>query len=147
MTYLALAGTDRLATAIVAAGVADSFSGIRKRPEMEEFVYSELVPGYWDSKQTALADRSPILWPEKLCKTTPILVVHGSADWRVHPTQSLRMATALFEHRHPFRMVFFEGGDHGLSEHEQELYRIMRDWLDRYVRDGAPLPDLDPHGD
>ena len=146
MTYLALAKTDRLAAAVVGAGVTDSFFGIEDRPEMEEYVYSQLVPDYWHDKEAALAARSPILWPEKLCKTTPILLLQGSADWRVHPTEGLRMADALFAARHPFRFVFFEGGDHGLSEHRDEVGRLTRDWLDRYVRDRAPLPDLEPHG-
>ncbi len=147
MTYLALTRTDRLAAAVVGAGVADSISGIEERPEMETHVYSELVPDYWQNKEEALAARSPVLWPEKLCKTTPILLLHGSADWRVHPTEGLRMADALFESKHPFRFVFLEGGDHGLTEHRDEVYRLVRDWLHRYVRDGEPLPELEPHGD
>ena len=40
----------------------------------------------------------------------------------------------------------FEGGGHGLSEHRAEVFRAVREWLDRYVRDRAPLPDLEPHG-
>jgi dienelactone hydrolase len=147
MTYLALARSDRMAAAVVGAGVADSFFGIEERPEMEEYVYSELIPGYWENKEAVLAARSPILWPEKLCKTTPILLLHGSADWRVNPTEGLRMARALYDCRHPFRFVFFEGGDHGLTEHRTEMNRLTRDWLDRYVRDREAWPSLEPHGD
>jgi len=134
MTCLALTRTHRLAAAVVGAGVADSISGIDERPDMETYVYSELVPDYWQNKEEELTARSPVLWPEKLCKTTPILLLHGSADWRVHPSEGLRMATALFESKHPFRFVFFEGGDHGLSEHRGEIYRLIRDWLGRARR-------------
>jgi dipeptidyl aminopeptidase/acylaminoacyl peptidase len=87
-----------------------------------------------------------VRWPEKLHKKTPILLLHGSADWRVHPTEGLTMATKLYESKHPFRLVFFEGGDHGLSEHRDEVNRLARDWLDRYVRDKRPWPSLEPHG-
>lgn len=146
MTYLALARTDRFAAAVVGAGSADAFDGIRRRPEMEEHVYAELVPDYAQNKDEALRARSAVLWPETLDKSAPILLLHGSADWRVHPTEALRMASALYESRHPFRFVFFEGGDHGLTEHRGEVDRLIRDWLDHYVRDGRPWPSLEPHG-
>jgi hypothetical protein len=33
---------------------------------------------------------------------------------------------------------FVIGRDHRVA--------AIRDWFDRYVRNGAPLPDLEPHG-
>ena len=146
MTYLSLAKTDRISAAVVGAGMADAFDTIKRRPEMENKVFAELIPNYWDIKEAALKARSAVLWPEKLCKRTPILLLHGSSDWRVHPTQAFRMALALYESKHPFRFVFFEGGDHGLSEHRGEVNRLVKDWFDRYVRDGQPWPSLEPHG-
>ena len=61
-----------------------------------------------------------------------------------HP--SLRMAEALLEIRHPYRLIMFEGGDHGLSEFRREVDDAVGAWLDRYVRDGESWPSLEPHG-
>lgn len=146
MTYLALARTDRIAAAVVGAGAADAFRNVAARPEMEQYVFAELVPDWPAGREAALEARSAVRWPERLHKSTPILVMHGSADWRVHPTEALDMARALYESRHPFRFVFFEGGDHGLTGFRAEVHRNVIEWFDRYVRDGAPLPDLEPHG-
>lgn len=146
MTYIALTKTDRISAAVVGAGVVDLFDVIERRPEMEEDVTSELIPNYADNKEKALEARSAIRWPEALARNTPILLLHGSADWRVHPTQALRMASALYESSHPFRLVFFEGGDHGLTEHQEEVDRLVKGWLDHYVRDQSPWPSLEPHG-
>jgi dipeptidyl aminopeptidase/acylaminoacyl peptidase len=146
MTYLALTKTDRIAAAIVGAGQADAFNTINRRPEIDKEVYAKLVPNYATDKEAALAARSAVRWPEKLHKKTPILLLHGSADWRVDPTQALTMASKLYESKHPFRLVFFEGGEHRLIEHRQESDRLARDWLDRYVRDRKPWPSLEPHG-
>lgn len=146
MTYLALTKTDRIASAVVGSGAADAFDNIQRRPEMEKPVYAELIPDYAEHKEAALAARSAVRWPEKLHKQTPILLLHGSADWRVHPTEALTTASKLFESKHPFRFVFFEGGDHGLTEHREEVDRLIRNWLDRYVRDKKPWPSLEPHG-
>jgi dipeptidyl aminopeptidase/acylaminoacyl peptidase len=146
MTYLALARTDRMRAAIVGAGVADSFETVEARPEMEKSVYAELVPDWKEWREQALVERSAIRWPEKLAANTPILILHGTGDWRVSPTQSLRMAEALFELRRPYRLMMFEGGDHGLSEFRDEVNEAVGAWLDRYVRDGERWPSLEPHG-
>jgi len=146
MTYIALTKTDRIAAAIVDAGEANLFLSARRRPDMEEGVFKELIPGYTEHRREALTARSAIRWPENLCKSTPILLLHGSADWRVHPMQALGMAAALYRCRHPFRFVLFEGGDHGLSEHREEVFRLIKDWLNHYVRDRKAWPSLDPHG-
>jgi dipeptidyl aminopeptidase/acylaminoacyl peptidase len=146
MTYVALTRTDRIAAAVVVAGMADAFDTIKRRPEMEKEVFAELIPNYAADTEAALAARSAVRWPGKLHKKTPILLLHGSGDWRVHPSEALTMASKLYESKHPFRLVFFEGGDHGLSEHREEVDRLIRDWLDRYVRDKKPWPSLEPHG-
>ena len=146
MTYLALTRTTNISAAVIGAGMADATKVPEQRPEMDAEVFSQLIPGYATNRESALRARSALSWPEKLHKQTPILLLHGSADWRVPPTDSLRMATALFEHKHPFRLIFLEGGDHGLTEHRDEVNRVVKDWLDRYVRDRRPWPSLEPHG-
>lgn len=57
------------------------------------------------------------------------------------------MAEALLAARHPFRLILFEGGDHGLSEHRAERNRVALEWLDAYVRDGRRWPSLEPRGE
>ena len=44
MTYISLARTDRIAAAIVGAGIAELLDGIERRPAMEKNVYMELIP-------------------------------------------------------------------------------------------------------
>jgi dipeptidyl aminopeptidase/acylaminoacyl peptidase len=119
---------------------------VKRRPEMDTRQFAEVIPDYLQHKDAALRARSPVLWPERLHKHTPLILLHGSADWRVHPTQALAMASALYASRHPFRFVFFEGGDHGLSEYRAEVDALVKAWLDRYVRDRQPWPSLEPHG-
>lgn len=146
MTYQALAHTDRIGAAIIGAGFADNFLTVTDRPEMETGVFAELVPDWADKREEALEARSAVRWPEKLHKQTPILILHGTGDRRVNPKQALRMAEALFDASHPYRLMIFEGGDHGLSEFRDEVDEAVEEWLDRYVRDGEIWPSLEPHG-
>ena len=146
MTYRALTQTDRIRAAVVASGLADVFDLIQRRPEIEKNVVSQLIPGWPATRDSALRRRSAVLWAAQLNKTTPILLLHGTADWRVHPTQALRMAEALYGARHPFRMVLFEGAEHSLLEPWPEVRRSIQGWFDTYVRDGEAWPSLEPHG-
>jgi len=147
MTYEVLARTSELKAAVVESGLSDSFATVKDRPSMETGVYRELIPGFAEHREESLRARSPVLWAEKLSHTTPILVLHGTADWRVDPHDALAMSRALLDAKIPFRLVMFEGGSHGDEEFADEQERMEIDWFNRYLRDGAPLPNLAPHGD
>ncbi len=132
MAYRALARTTRIAAAVIAAAPTDWALALRTRPEMEGLV-RRLVPGYDADKDGALRARSAVLWAEKLPKTTPLLLLQGSADRNNHPADALRMALRLQETGHPFRLVFLEGGSHGLSEHAAEVDRQIFGWFETYL--------------
>ena len=132
---------------MIGGGSSDLFDGLKQRPDMEKSVYAELIPDYAKNKEAALTARSAIRWPDKINKKTPLLLLHGSADWRVDPAEALAMVAALYKVKQPFRFVFFEGGDHGLTEYQSEVNRLIKDWLDHYVRDRERWPSLEPHGD
>jgi len=146
MTYLALARTDRIRAAVVRCGVSDLTGWRGDRDDMEE-VFADLIPGFDPEDDGPLLARSAIHWADRLCPTTPILLLQGTADWRVNPASALRFAERLLAVKHPFRLVMLEGSDHALTEHAAEHHRLTREWFDRFVRDRAPLPDVEPHGD
>lgn len=145
MTYLALTRTDRIRAAVVLAGPTDLRAGLEKRPEMLR-VYSKAIGMQGSELETALAARSAINLVDRFPQTSPLLIVHGSADWRVSPTDSLRLSERLLERRVPFRLVMLEGGDHALSEFEMDVQIMARDWFSRYLAPDATLPDVAPHG-
>jgi dipeptidyl aminopeptidase/acylaminoacyl peptidase len=146
MTYLALTKTDRVRAAVIGAGPADLERWISLRPEMETEVAAQTIPNWTTERAKAIAARSAVRFVDRLPANVPILLVHGTADWRVDPRDSMDMAQALFAARRPFRLLLVEGADHFISERRDDYYSAARDWLDRFVRDRAPLPDLKPHG-
>jgi dipeptidyl aminopeptidase/acylaminoacyl peptidase len=152
MTYLALARTDRIRAAVIGgaptdlSAVAAQRKAVKPDDNFEDYCLRGVIPAYERNRQRELDARSPIKWPEKLNRNTPILLLHGSSDWRAAPQHSLDMATALLKVKQPFRLVLFEGGDHDLTEYLPEADRMARDWLDRYVRDRKTWPSMEPHG-
>ncbi|CAN5738305.1 prolyl oligopeptidase family serine peptidase [soil metagenome] len=145
MTYLALTKTCRIKAAVVGSGIANALVNTAKRPEMDS-VFSQLVPGYFANRDSALKSRSAVYWAERICKTTPLFLLAGSADWRVSPDEALEMVNVLYKIKHPLRFEFLEGGQHSLIEHFDEVNRSIKLFLDAYVRDKKEWPTLNPHG-
>ncbi len=146
MTYIALTKTDKIKAAVVGGAVSDSYASIKDRPVMETGVLSELIPNYQSNREEELTKRSAVMWAEKFSKDVPILMLHGNADWRVKPEQSLKMAMEFEKQRVPYRLIMFEGGDHGISEHRQEVNSQMLSWFDRYLKNDEKAPNMEYHG-
>jgi len=145
MTYMALTRTRGISAAVIAAGPSDLTHEKESRPEMED-VYKDLIPDYDKNGDRLLALRSASHWPERLPRDVPILLLQGTADRRVDPLSTLEMARHLQELKRPYRLVMFEGDDHSMSEHQEEVWGLVRGWFDRFVRNRQPLPRLEPHG-
>lgn len=146
MTYLALTRTDKIRAAVVVSGLSDLFETAKSRPGMLN-LWKGLIPDFNDHMEEALRKRSAIQWPEKLPSNVPLLIIHGTADWRVSPLQAFDLVRALYSTQQPLRFVMYEGGSHGVPEFEEERNALVRSWLDYYVRDVKKWPDLKPHGD
>ena len=92
-------------------------------------------------------DRSPIAHAGK--SRTATLILHGTADPRVHPTQSMELYRYLKLHaKTPVRLVWYPGEGHGNRRAASRLdynLRLMQ-WMTHYLKGpgGAPPPiDLD----
>ncbi len=141
MTYLMLREAPWIKAAATIAGAADLVD-TSFRPVMTEH-YARMFGGAPEECEK----RSVLSWVQDLPKHVPLLLMHGTADWRVNPIESLRLAQRCYEERIPCRYISYEGADHSLTEVYGESVGQLVSWFDTYVRDLAPLPDLVPHGE
>lgn len=140
MTYLALKRSCRFEAAVVVAGMADAFDAVDKHPELEEVTFKASIPEYSQNKDGTLKTRSAIFWANEMCRNTPLLIMHGSADSRVDPNQSVALLQKLMEVKHPVRFILFEGADHFITQFETEMLSQCRRHFDFYVRDEKKTP-------
>lgn len=141
MTYMCLARVRWIRAAVVGAGSTDEVNAPKFRKGWREHQI-----GLYGKSRAEQVKRSAFYWPERFSKKTPLLIMHGSADWRVNPMDSLRLAQKLYEYKVPHRLVMFDGADHGISEYKKEVDTMMYSWFDRFVKNAAELPNLRPHG-
>lgn len=76
-------------------------------------------------------NRHNLLACVKQLSTTPILVIHGTADVIVPATQ----AHTLYQHAsEPKKLILFPDGDHHLAAYSQEASSAVAEWLSGFVR-------------
>lgn len=136
--------SDRFAAGVMAVGISNVISkaGTTDIPNEEELVHSR--KRVWDDWDFFLR-RSPIYHVEKA--KTPLLILHGKDDPRVHPGQSLE----LFRHlkslnQAPVRLVLYPGEGHGNRKIAGQLdYNIrMMQWFEHYLKsDQREVPGYD----
>ena len=136
--------SERFAASVMAVGISDKVSkcGTTDIPNEEALVHALKRP--WDDWKTFL-ERSPIYHVQKA--RTPILILHGKDDTRVHPSQSLE----LYRHlktlgEAPVRLVLYPGEGHGNRKAAARLdYNLrMLEWFEHYLKGpGGPPPAYD----
>jgi len=119
-----------------------SLATIKDRPELETSIIVELIPNYTENKDAELEKRSAVKWVDKFPNNVPILMMHGNADWRVKPEQSLNLTLEFEKNRIPYKLIIFEGGDHGISEHKKEVNEQVLKWFDKYLKKASTLPNM-----
>lgn len=133
MTYCALARTRWIQAAVSIAGVSDLSDIAQRRSDMQQ-IYKKHIGG----GKVTLQERSALHFIEKFSKRTPLLLMHGTRDTRVHYSQSIRLAEKLIEHGTPTRLMLFEDGNHGLTQFRRETLSATVSWFDKYVKTAAP---------
>lgn len=143
MTYQALIKTNKIKAVIVGGGSSDLSANLESRPGFEQGVYEELIPNYTENKEEELRKRSAINWVDKFPKDVPILILHGGSDGNVRPQQALKLALELDEHRVPYKLLIFEGDNHGIKNNRNQVQTEIKTWLNRYLVQNENLPDMD----
>ncbi len=129
MTYLALAKTDKIKTAVIGNAPSNLFDVVSERPIVEEKILSSYIPDYWKNKEEELKKRSVVYWPEKLNKETSILILSGTKDRRVNPEQADNIAVKLNELNYDFELKKFDTG-HSFRSKQKELAALLKKWFD-----------------
>lgn len=136
--------SDRFAAAVMFVGISNNVSrvGTTDIPN-EEFLVHAMKRAWedWDGKLKT----SPIFYTDRA--RTPILILHGTADPRVNPTQSLELYRHLkLRNQVPVRLVWYPGEPHGNRRAASRLdYSLrMMQWFDHYLQGpGGPPPGGD----
>ncbi|MHC4145645.1 MAG: alpha/beta hydrolase family protein, partial [Planctomycetota bacterium] len=126
--------SHRYAASVMFVGISDQFLSfaLGDIPEEHRLVHHMKYP--WEDMEL-MRQRSPITHFQK-CRT-PLLILHGQSDTRVHPAQSLALYRAVKTYgKTPVRLVRYPGEPHGNRRTGSRLdfsLRLMR-WMNHYLK-------------
>jgi len=128
--------TERFRAGVMFVGISNKVSkGMTTEIPVEDMMVHSLFEPY--TRWQFSLERSPLYYVEK--GRTPMLIAGGTADSRVHPSQSLQFYRALkLIGKTPVRYVRYPGEKHGNSNaaaRDDYARRLMR-WMDHFVMNG-----------
>lgn len=136
MTMHLLTRSDRFAAAVSVAGISNiaGYWGAG----WWGFSYTEgTCPGCYPwNRRDVFVERSPLFSADRI--RTPLLLIHGTGDNNVVPTESEQIFTALRVLGRPVELVRVPGEDHGInSTPSAERLRdtLILEWFDWHLRD------------
>ena len=141
----ATALSEHFAASVMFVGISNQLSkfGTTDIPKEMYNVHARNYP--WDKWQWML-ERSPIYHTDKA--KTPILIMHGEQDTRVHPSQSMELYRYIKTRTDtPARLVFYPGEPHGNKKSAAQLdyaMRLMR-WMSFYLKGKNKGKQLPPY--
>lgn len=135
MTYQAVRRDFPLKAAAVFGAFTDLDALIKYRPQIyRPETLKQIWPDFDARKDEIVRARSAVYWPETL--DTPLLIMHGGADWSVNPSQSLTIAQKLQDLGKKYELVIYAEDGHILSRNQEDRDRRAIGWFKRHLRPG-----------
>lgn len=141
VTYRAVSQVSWVNAAVSIGGVSNLERVAKQRPEMKEIFQRSFGGSIFEMRK-----RSAIYFAQNFAKETPLLMLHGLADWRVSAEDSIDLSKKLQKHAISHRLILYEGADHQLTEVRTHYMREVQEWFERFLIKSSPLPKLGKHG-
>src|SRR5262245_54713268 len=136
--------SQRFAASVMFVGISDLVSKTGTTDIPDEMFLVHHRKHLWDDWDY-FTKRSPIAHLEKA--KTPLLILHGKDDPRVHPSQSLELYRQLkVRAQAPVRLVLYPGEGHGNRRAASQLDYCLRlmQWMTHYLQGpGGSLPPIE----
>ena len=131
MTYQSIRRKAPIRAAAVLSGLADLRQNLNVRPDMrQDFV--ETIPNFAEHEVESLQDRSAVHWANEI--NVPVLLMHGTADWRVYAVEPLRLAQELQRLNKTYQLMMFADDSHGLPAHRSEAFSAAVEWFKSFAQ-------------
>ncbi|GJQ32290.1 MAG: hypothetical protein HBSAPP04_11290 [Ignavibacteriaceae bacterium] len=129
MTYLALRKRHDVKAAIISGGITDVAECCTTVPRIQAAIQHVIET----EGPAAQENRSAIHFADELPRDCKYLIIHGTKDDTVPPTQALKITSRFLELGMHFRLVLLEEGDHFLKGKKKEVDQLRKEWLLKYV--------------
>jgi len=133
--WMATRYTDRFAAGVMFVGISNNISKWGTGDIPEELYLVHARQRIWEDYDFFL-ERSPIYYAGE--SKTPLLILAGEEDTRVHPSQSIELYRHIKTRTEtPVRLVLYPGEGHGNRKATARLDYSLRQlrWFEKYLKD------------
>lgn len=118
------------------ANAAATYGGFTDLEQMTsgpagEAMANAIWPDFKKHREAIIERRSAVRWADKL--KIPLLLMQGSDDGQVAPTQTLRLATELAKGTSEFGVFIFPGANHTIQQFRNERDRLAIEFFRRHL--------------
>ena len=138
MTYLVTRGENPFRAAAVLGGIADLDRSRVERPVFNR-LWPQLIPDWEGDGTAALERRSAARWADEI--TTPMILFHGSDDWRVNPQDAIDVANGMRKAGVPVELHLYYGDTHGVTLNYRDMTEHMLRFFERFKNDQEAKSD------
>ncbi len=127
--------TDRFAAGVMFVGISNNISSWGTSDIPEELYLVHTRQQIWEDYEFFL-ERSPVYYAGQ--SKTPLLIMAGEDDTRVHPSQSIELYRHIKTRTEtPVRLVLYPGEGHGNRNATARLDYSLRQlrWFEKYLKD------------
>ena len=126
--------SERFAAGVMFVGISNNLSKWGTSDIPEELYHVHARKRIWDDWEGKLKS-SPVYWVER--SQTPLLIMHGKEDTRVHPAQSMELFRHLKVRKPelPVQLVYYPGEGHGNTRSTSRYDYTLRmiDWFNTHL--------------
>jgi dipeptidyl aminopeptidase/acylaminoacyl peptidase len=137
--------SDRFAAGVMNVGISNNISKWGTSDIPDELYLVHARERLWENNWQKYLERSPIYHVDRA--RTPLLIMHGAEDTRVHPGQSLELYRHMVVRRPevPVRLILYPGEGHGNIRSASRLDYTMRmiQWFDSFLQGDGTVPSRD----
>ena len=131
MIFLALKNNIPVNAAAVISGGGDLIRGAKDFPGMVG-VFKNRIPDFDKRGEEALRERSALYWTDKI--NTPVLMLHGTADWRVNAGEALDLAQKLQDNGKTYELIIYANDGHGVPLNRADADRRIIEWFKMHMK-------------
>ncbi|MBI2775463.1 S9 family peptidase [Candidatus Dependentiae bacterium] len=130
MTYMAIKVGMPIKAAATEAGVADFFTFVKFRPEVEDAFLNKCIPNLPDKKNEEYEKRSAVCWADLL--NVPLFITHAKDDTIVSIEESRNLIEKLKFYKKDYEYLEYDDGGHFLKMHRNEIQQKILAWFEKY---------------
>lgn len=132
MAFLAAKRSDRFSAIVSDSAPVDLVAEAEASNRMET-VFETWIPNYRKRKDIELKKRSVAYWHEEI-GNIPLLILHGTDDRRVSAVSILEFSKQLQLSGHPYELLMYHAGGHGLRGFEAQVNAQVEYWLRKHAQ-------------